>query len=230
MSKVAPKFLSDVSFVNEKNNNLSKQVITDNDKVILGNVFWLDEGIYKIVFDEDKVSALPNKVDFELRIKKRYVPQGYKLPAYRSQSYIYYNKSGQYSFDKYERVKVSLNTLQLKQAPMVRSYSETTAKVFDNVTVFMTTPDYKCPEKMSLFYLKEENMTNLFGSYSAHRKGEESGIAFDLSSMVEIGEGLRYIGKKQENTEKQKEPDFSNSQNNVIKHSEKQIKKKQQKV
>lgn len=173
------------------------QSYSNDDRVIVGNVFQLEDGLYKIVFDENKLLDIPRKSFFQMRIKKKFVPEGKSLPDYRSPFYVYYNKSGIYLDDIYVRANLTVDTnLLCDKVPSQRNVNYLKGNINDIVTIFMKwAKDLNQSWKYDMFYFEDEVSNNIFGSLAYHKdvypKFENVKLhdfqEFELSSPCSIG-------------------------------------------
>ena len=155
----------------ENKANYTNKVFSNDDRVIIGNVYTLRESLFKIVFDANKVDELPRQNDFKMFVKQKYVPKGYKLSDYRSKYYVYYNKSGVYpENDQYVQASLSLNTCVLcNDVPFERVVSQI-GNIYDNITVFIkSAKNKKMPWNFNVFYFKDENVNKLFSNPNFHK-------------------------------------------------------------
>lgn len=183
---VETSFIDDCSQLEKRTNS----IITNDDRVIIGNVFELDDGLYKIVFDENKLFDIPRKTFFQMCVKKKFVPEGKSISKFHSPFYVYYNKSGIYPDDIYVRANLSVNTNMLcDNVPSERNVNYVKGVVYDNTTIFMKwANDDQKSWRYELFYFKDSEANKLFASPSFHKKDDnEKKQLVDLSSSSYLG-------------------------------------------
>lgn len=180
-------FVDDQSQLEKHNSSQS----SNDDRVIVGNVFELDDGLYKIVFDENKLFNIPRKSFFQMCVKKKFMPEGKSLPEYRSPFYVYYNKSGVYPDDDiYVRAKITVNTNMLcDSVPSERTINYIKSVVYDNTTIFMKwTKDEQKSWRYNLFYFKDAEANKTFASPSFHKKDDDEKKQFiNSTSTFDLG-------------------------------------------
>lgn len=172
----------------EKHN--SSQNYSNDDRVIVGNVFELDDGLYKIVFDENKLFDIPRKSFFQMCVKKKFVSEGKSLPEYRSPFYVYYNKSGIYPDDAFVRANLIVDTNRLcDNVPSERTINYIKSVVYDNTTIFMKwAKDEQKSWRYNLFYFKDAEANKTFATVSFHKKDDvEKSQIIDLTSISNLG-------------------------------------------